>query len=271
MPSSGRSGAACCTAWPVPSWGSWRKAQGLADRGARRRGLGRAVAGHDHDMASADARRGIDHMRDQRAPAQTMQHFGQAAFHARALAGRHDDHVDRCLDVLLRGLIHAFVFRMRCFQARIIGARAVAAALGMQHGQAGLQQPARSRLLVARRLPGAQTPKCATSSQLLAWHRQEALPKIIALLQDAQTQHQAKSSPAQACEVADRIREPAGRDRPRRAGRHRARAELNDAQLQLEQVRQEQCELSQGLARPGAGAGSATTSSSTAARISMAA
>jgi hypothetical protein len=95
----------------VPSCGILaRKARCGATHGGGHGGFdfGRTVAGHDHHMAGADARGGVGHMRDQCAAAQTMQHFGQPAFHARALAGRHDHHVDRSLDVvLLRSLIHA--------------------------------------------------------------------------------------------------------------------------------------------------------------------
>jgi hypothetical protein len=93
--------------------------------------LGRAVAGDDHHVARADARGGVGHMRQQCAAPQSMQHFGQLALHARALAGRHDDDVDRPLVVLLRSLIHAFFFPISLRAvARIIGVLLLVAALG---------------------------------------------------------------------------------------------------------------------------------------------
>ena len=102
MPSSGNTGAACCTAWPVPSCGSWRTNAGSALPRAwrptrhRRLDLARAIAGDDDDAPRVQRRHAVDHMLQQCAAGQTVQHFGQAALHARALARRHDDHIDCC-------------------------------------------------------------------------------------------------------------------------------------------------------------------------------
>ena len=54
----------------------------------------------------------------------------------------------------------------------------------------------------------AQTPKVRDElAQLLAWHRQNELPRIIGLLQEAQGLASADVTPAQACQLADRVRE----------------------------------------------------------------
>jgi hypothetical protein len=52
-----------------------------------------------------------------------------------------------------------------------------------------------------------QTPRVRDElAQLLAWHRQNELPKIVALLQKAQALAHGDFTPAQACEMADEIR-----------------------------------------------------------------
>ena len=54
----------------------------------------------------------------------------------------------------------------------------------------------------------AQTPKVRDElTQLLAWHRQNELPKVIAVLQEAQGLAPGEVTPAQACGVVDQIRE----------------------------------------------------------------
>ncbi|WPG38612.1 DUF6279 family lipoprotein [Variovorax sp. EBFNA2] len=54
----------------------------------------------------------------------------------------------------------------------------------------------------------AQTPKVRDElAQLLAWHRQNELPRLIGLLQEAQGLASADVTPAQACQLADRVRE----------------------------------------------------------------
>ena len=53
------------------------------------------VAGDDHGRAGIQLRRSVQHMLHQGHTRQALQHFGQAAFHAGAFAGGHDDHVDR--------------------------------------------------------------------------------------------------------------------------------------------------------------------------------
>ena len=53
-----------------------------------------------------------------------------------------------------------------------------------------------------------QTPKVRDElAQLLAWHRQNELPKVITLLQEAQGLAPGEVTPAQACKFADSIRE----------------------------------------------------------------
>jgi hypothetical protein len=53
-----------------------------------------------------------------------------------------------------------------------------------------------------------QTPKVRDElAQLLAWHRQNELPKVITLLQEAQALAPGEVTPVQACSFADSIRE----------------------------------------------------------------
>ena len=52
------------------------------------------VAGDDRGAARLQMRRLPQHMVQKRAPRQALQHLGNAAFHARALAGRHDEDVE---------------------------------------------------------------------------------------------------------------------------------------------------------------------------------
>ena len=53
-----------------------------------------AVAGDDDGAAGLQARSLVQHMVQQRAAGQALQDLGQAAFHARAFAGRHDEDVE---------------------------------------------------------------------------------------------------------------------------------------------------------------------------------
>ena len=52
-----------------------------------------AMAGDHNRLAGMQLLRRSNHMQDQRLVRQALQHFGQAAFHARALTCGHDDHV----------------------------------------------------------------------------------------------------------------------------------------------------------------------------------
>lgn len=79
-----------------------------------------------------------------------------------------------------------------------------------------------------------QTPKVRDElAQLLAWHRQNELPRIASLLQEAQTLAPGEVTPAQVCAMADRIRERllAVTERAEPAGTELALS-LTSAQLQ---------------------------------------
>lgn len=79
-----------------------------------------------------------------------------------------------------------------------------------------------------------QTPKVRDElAQLLAWHRQNELPRLASLLQDAQGLAPGEVTPEQVCAVADRIRERllAVTERAEPAGTELALS-LTDAQLQ---------------------------------------
>ncbi|MDQ0084106.1 hypothetical protein J2W35_004474 [Variovorax boronicumulans] len=81
---------------------------------------------------------------------------------------------------------------------------------------------------------GAQTPKVRDElDQLLAWHRQNELPRIASLLQEAQALAPGEVTPEQVCAMADRIRERllAVTERAEPAGTELALS-LTDAQLQ---------------------------------------
>ncbi len=79
-----------------------------------------------------------------------------------------------------------------------------------------------------------QTPKVRDElAQLLAWHRQNELPRIASLLQEAQALAPGEVTPAQVCVMGDRIRERllAVTERAEPAGTELALS-LTDAQLQ---------------------------------------
>lgn len=79
-----------------------------------------------------------------------------------------------------------------------------------------------------------QSPKVRDElAQLLAWHRQNELPRLSAMLQDAQALAPAEVTPEQVCAMADRIRERllAVSERAEPAGTELALS-LTDAQLQ---------------------------------------
>ena len=172
--------------------------------------------------------------------------------------------------------------RMRCAKlARIIGVLVLAAALAacsaIKLAYNNLPEVSYWWLDGYLDFDDAQTPRVRDElAQLLAWHRQNELPKIVGLLQQAQALAPGDVTPAQACEHGRRDpRAPAGRGRARRAGRRRPRAEpeRSAAAAARTQVRQDQRRLPQGLARPQPreAAGEALRrSSSTAARTSTA-
>lgn len=79
-----------------------------------------------------------------------------------------------------------------------------------------------------------QTPKVRDElAQLLAWHRQNELPRIASLLQEAQALAPGEVTPAQVCAMGERIRERllAVTERAEPAGTELALS-LTDAQLQ---------------------------------------
>jgi len=101
---------------------------------------------------------------------------------------------------------------MRCAKlARIIGVLLLAAALGacsaIKLAYNNLPEVSYWWLDGYLDFDGAQTPRVRDElAQLLAWHRQNELPKIVALLQKAEALATGDFTPAQACEVADEIR-----------------------------------------------------------------
>jgi hypothetical protein len=122
--------------------------------------------------------------------------------------------------------------------ARIIGVLLVAAALGacstIKLAYNNLPELSYWWLDGYFDFDGAQTPKVRDElAQLLAWHRQNELPRIIGLLQEAQGLASADVTPAQACQLADRVRERllAVTERAEAASAELALS-LSDAQLQ---------------------------------------
>ena len=125
--------------------------------------------------------------------------------------------------------------------ARIIGVLVVAAAASMLGACSAIQ-------LAYTNLPtvsywwlhgyldfdSEQSPKVRDElARLQAWHRQNELPRIAALLQEAQALAPSEVTPAQVCTMADRIRERllAVADRAEPAGTDLALS-LDNAQLQ---------------------------------------
>lgn len=132
-----------------------------------------------------------------------------------------------------------FSSRMRCAElARIIGVLLLAASLGacsaIKLAYNNLPELSYWWLDGYLDFDGTQTPKVRDElAQLLAWHRQNELPRVAALLQEAQTLAGGEVTPAQACAMADQIRERllAVTDRAEQAGTELALS-LTDAQLQ---------------------------------------
>jgi hypothetical protein len=103
--------------------------------------------------------------------------------------------------------------RIRCAElARIIGVLVLVAALGacsaIRLAYNNLPEVSYWWLDGYFDFDSTQTPKVRDElAQLLAWHRQNELPKVIALLQEAQGLATGEVTAAQACGVADQIRE----------------------------------------------------------------
>ncbi|WP_235505628.1 DUF6279 family lipoprotein [Variovorax sp. Root411] len=125
--------------------------------------------------------------------------------------------------------------------ARIIGVLLAVAALGacsaIKLAYNNLPAVSYWRLDAYLDFNGAQTPKVRDElEQLLAWHRQNELPRIASLLQEAQALAPGEVTPAQVCAMSDRIRERllAVTERAEPAGTELALS-LSEAQLlQLE-------------------------------------
>jgi hypothetical protein len=128
---------------------------------------------------------------------------------------------------------------MRCAKlARIIGVLLLAASLGacsaIKLAYNNLPELSYWWLDGYLDFDGTQTPKVRDElAQLLDWHRQNELPRIAELLKEAQALAPGEVTPAQACALADRIRERllAVTERAEPAGTELALS-LTDAQLQ---------------------------------------
>jgi|APAra7269097189_1048546.scaffolds.fasta_scaffold00069_16 hypothetical protein len=138
-----------------------------------------------------------------------------------------------------------FFSRIRCATCsaisavpRIIGVLLVAAALGacsaIQLAYNNLPTVSYWWLDEYLDFDGTQTPKVRDElSRLLAWHRQNELPRLASLLKDAQAMAPGEVTPEQVCAMADRIRERllAVTERAEPAGTELALS-LTEAQLQ---------------------------------------
>jgi DNA gyrase inhibitor GyrI len=128
---------------------------------------------------------------------------------------------------------------MRCAKlARIIGVLLVAAALGacstIKLAYNNLPELSYWWLDAYLDFDGSQTPKVRDElAQLLSWHRQNELPRVLGVLQEAQALAPREVTAAQACRMADQIRERllAVTERAEPAGTELALS-LTDAQLQ---------------------------------------
>jgi len=132
-----------------------------------------------------------------------------------------------------------FSTRMRWFKlARIIGVMALLAVLGacsaIRLAYNNLPELSYWWLDGYLDFDGSQTPKVRDElAQLLDWHRRNELPKIAALLQEAEGLAPGEITPAQACAMTDRIRDRllAVSERAEPAGTELLLS-LSDAQLQ---------------------------------------
>jgi len=131
-----------------------------------------------------------------------------------------------------------FSSRFRCAAvARIIGvllAAALGACSAIKLAYNNLPTVSYWRLDAYLDFNGAQTPKVRDElEQLLAWHRQNELPRIASLLQEAQALAPGEVTPAQVCAMTDRIRERllAVTERAEPAGTELALS-LSESQLQ---------------------------------------
>ena len=132
-----------------------------------------------------------------------------------------------------------FSTRMRCFKlARIIGVLALAAVLGacsaIRLAYNNLPELSYWWLDGYLDFDGSQTPKVRDDlARLLEWHRRNELPKIAALLQEAEALAPGDITPVQACAMTDRIRDRllAVSERAEPAGTELALS-LGEAQLQ---------------------------------------
>ena len=103
--------------------------------------------------------------------------------------------------------------RMRCVNlARIIGVLLVTAALGacstVKLAYNNLPEVSYWWLDAYLDFDGSQTPKLRDElAQLQVWHRQNELPRVAGLLQEAQAMAPGDVTAAQACRMADQIRE----------------------------------------------------------------
>ncbi|WP_431108184.1 DUF6279 family lipoprotein [Variovorax paradoxus] len=103
--------------------------------------------------------------------------------------------------------------RMRCAKlARIIGVLLVAAALGacstIKLAYNNLPELSYWWLDAYVDFDGSQTPKVRDDlAQLLSWHRQNELPRVLGVLQEAQALAPRDVTAAEACRMADQIRE----------------------------------------------------------------
>jgi hypothetical protein len=102
---------------------------------------------------------------------------------------------------------------MRCAKlARIIGVLLAAAALGacstIKLAYNNLPELSYWWLDAYVDFDGSQTPKVRDElAQLLSWHRQNELPRVLGVLQEAQALAPRDVTAAQACRMADQIRE----------------------------------------------------------------
>src|SRR5207245_8249679 len=121
---------------------------------------------------------GFHDVLQQRASGQTMQHFGQAALHARALAGCHDDHVDCCH--VLPSASMMTVVRLARIIVLLTLVTGLAACSAIKLGYNTLGEVAYWWLDSYIDFTDAQAPLVRQDlARLHAWHRHEELPRFI--------------------------------------------------------------------------------------------
>jgi hypothetical protein len=137
-------------------------------------------------MAGFQPRSGVNHMLHQCTPGQSVQHFGQPAFHAGALAGGHDHYI-HCCHTKPPALMAIFTKLMRIIGLLAMAWLALTACSAVKLGYGALPELAFWRLDAYLDFDDAQAAQVRDGwTALHQWHRSTELPRYAALLEQAE-------------------------------------------------------------------------------------